>query len=221
MAGRSPGDVFTQAGHTSFVDAFADLASCGSLGAEHAERAVISASALRALLLRIVELSAPEQGTPKVLLVMARLVGRIWVGGDLVVELAGNEAETTLSIFAEHALGIYERIVPAVTFHAPFDEFERAVQLAPRLIAPLHVSRTAGKLVLTATGRPPSSMKPLAIDESSIQPQQRETTPPPSAGAATETRTTAPPQTQSIPDAALRTGQQPRFIVPKREDEGS
>ena len=119
---------------------------CSDIGAAHVEEAIASRVSLRAFLDRAAEVSQPEDGGPKVLLACAALVGRDWLDGALRVELEGDENETRLSMLID--AGFRERIFPVIKLRVPFDEFARAIRLAPHLIAPLSVREKSGVLIL-------------------------------------------------------------------------
>ena len=149
---------------------FSALASCAELSAEQAEEAARSPTDLKALLVRWAEIARPEDGCPKVLMAVARAATQPWLEADLRVELAGDDASTTLSVVYDHGFGIRERVFPAVQLGAPIDEFQRAIKLAPKLVAPLHVEEDdGGRLVLTQRTRVTSAPPPpIKIDETSM-----------------------------------------------------
>lgn len=117
-----------------------DVSSCAELTEAHAEEAARSAASLRGFLRWASETARPEEGAPKVLRAVARLADAEWLEGPPYVEVRGDETSTTLSIFCDHGVGIRERIVPLVRMSVPFDEFARAVRLAPHLVRPLRVA---------------------------------------------------------------------------------
>jgi hypothetical protein len=137
----------------------------------------------------------PEEGAPKVLQAIAKLGEASWVEGTLYIDLAGDDEVTKISIFADYGFGIRERLLPLARLSAPFDEFVRAVRLAPKLIAPFKAEHLAGSLVLTpANASPEDVLDAIAISESSLQAEAL--TKPPPSGA--EGAVTKPPP--SIPD---------------------
>lgn len=163
----------------------AGLVSCRDLTAEHAEEAVRSLDALRLLVARLTEIGEPEEGSPKVLIVLARLArGDVpWLEGDVTVEIVGNEQRTLVDVFEEEGWGIKERLVPQARFRVPFDEFERAVEISAKRFAPLKVTMTPGKIVLStaANAATPATPPVVALDEKSIG-----TAPPPALGVPQE-----------------------------------
>lgn len=130
------------------VSAFSTLLTCADLTAEEAEEAASGSTELRALLKRVAEIARPGSGCPKVLMVLARLVGKEWVEGDLRIELHGDDSATTLDVLCEHGAGIRERLAPMAHLPVPFDEFARALALAPKMALPLTATEEGGKLVL-------------------------------------------------------------------------
>jgi len=120
---------------------------------------------------------------------IARLVDADWFEGTPYVEIRGDESTTTLSLFADHGLGIRERVVPLTKLRVGFDEFERAVRLAPQLVAPFSVNAGDDALSLTA---PDASLEEpsetIVIDEQSLHEQARTTAPPPHGDRTTAGR---------------------------------
>jgi len=163
---------------------FETLESVGDLTSEHAKAAASSSSDMRAFLKRVAEIAKPGEGCPKVMMAIARLVGQSWVEGDLRVELAGDDASTTMNVMCDYGVGIRERLLPITRFAVPIDEFERALELAPKLVLPLRISDDNGKLILTPLNTPEARVKSIApprldVDEESLGDGERKTAPPP------------------------------------------
>lgn len=167
------------------VTDLATIENCSELTAEHAKQAASSAAEIRALLERFVQIAKPGDGCPKVLMALARLVGQEWLEGDLRVELSGDDASTTLVLLCDYGVGIRERLLPAFRFEVPFDEFERALQLAPKLVLPLRVTDDGATLVLTPLHTSEARVRSLAlpqidVDSTCLGDDERTTAPPPS-----------------------------------------
>ncbi len=156
------------------------LTSCSQLTTEHATAAARSAAALRELCTRCAEIAKPEEGCPKILMALARTSEADWIEGDLLVEITGDEERTSLAVFADHGFGIRERIVPNMTFRVPFEEFERALMIAPALIQPLRAKEQDGKLLLGRSVREssPEGFAAITIDDRSLHETERKTAPP-------------------------------------------
>jgi len=163
---------------------FAAVESCIELTSEHAEEAACSAESLRTFLARMEEIARPDEGCPKILMVIARLAGQDWVDGQLRAELSGDESATSLTLLSELGAGMRERLLPAVTFKdVPLDEFSRALALAPALAHPLRVRETGAKIVLAPPETPDEQMisappPSFALDEKSLGEDERRTAPP-------------------------------------------
>ena len=162
----------------------ATLQSCSEITSEHAKQAASSPSEIRVLLKHVSQIAKPGEGCPKVLMAIARLVGQEWVEGDLRIELSGDDVSTTLTVMCDYGVGIRERLVPATRFEVPLDEFERALELAPKLVLPLRITDEDGRLVLTPLLTPETrtySMAPpdVAVDSTSLGDGERTTAPPP------------------------------------------
>lgn len=122
------------------------------IGRADVEHAIESRERFRAFLDRVAAVAAPEDGGPKVLLACAALSSCAWLSAPLRVELEGDENATRVSLLSDGAFR--ERVFPVVALNVPFDEFVRAVRLAPQLFSPLVVRDSApARLVLTDPSR--------------------------------------------------------------------
>jgi hypothetical protein len=163
----------------------ARLESCTELTAEHAKQAASSSVEMRTFLKRVAEVAKPGEGCPKVLMAFAHLVGQEWVEGDLRVEVSGDDTSTSVAVMSEHGVGIRERLLPTTKFPVSIDEFERALELAPRMVLPLRITDEEGKIVLTPLAIPEERVKTmpppdLEMDGRSLGDGDRTTAPPPS-----------------------------------------
>jgi hypothetical protein len=162
----------------------ATLSSVSELTSEHAKQAASSSAEIRKLLKRVAEIARPGEGCPKIMMAIARLVGQPWVEGDLRIELSGDDTSTTMNVMCDYGVGIRERLLPLTRFAVPIDEFERALELAPKLVLPLRITDEDGKLILTPLATPEARTKStapprLALDEESLGDGERKTAPPP------------------------------------------
>jgi len=165
------------------------LASCAELTPEHAEEAARSSASLRVLLAWASKIARPGEGAPKVLMVLARLVSAEWFEGSPFVEIRGDDATTTISIFADHGMGIRERVVPLTRLGVGFDEFARAVRLAPRMVAPFRATEKGEALLLCPPDAAPDEpAETIVIDEQSLHENERTTAPPPRGSRAASKR---------------------------------
>ncbi|MBX3205886.1 MAG: hypothetical protein KF764_12505 [Labilithrix sp.] len=178
-----------------FLDA---LDSCAELTTEHADEAARSAASLRTLLAWAADVARPGDGGPKVLMALARLASADWFEGTPYIEIRGDGLTTTLSVFADHGMGIRERVVPLARLQVGFDEFARAVRLAPQLIAPFEPTLRGDAILLTppeaADDATQAGRESIAIDDRSLHEQERRTAPPPPVASDGAPVTHAPPQ---------------------------
>ncbi len=108
----------------------------------------------KALLDQLAKVSRPGDGAPKLLLVFARLAGAEvdWIDGALRVEMVGDADGTLVEVLSELGLGMHERVFPSFKMSVPLEEFARAVERVPHMVAPLAIASATGRrLVLTAT----------------------------------------------------------------------
>lgn len=159
----------------------AAFATCAELTPEHADAAKASLAEMKKLLARAAQVARPGEGAPKVLMAVAALTDAPWLEGELRVELSGEGEATVLDVFCDHGFGIRERLLPQTRFRVAFDEFFRAAQLAPGLVAPLRASGSTDRLVLTIDGESPTAPPPaFELDEESlvVDEHEKKTVPP-------------------------------------------
>jgi hypothetical protein len=162
----------------------ATLECISDLTSEHAKLAASSSTEIRKLLKRVAEIAKPGEGCPKVMMALARLVGQPWVEGDLRIELTGDDTSTTMNVMCDYGVGIRERLLPLTKFGVPIDEFERALELAPKLVLPLRITDEEGKLILTPLATPEARVQSIAppeldVESASLGDGDRPTAPPP------------------------------------------
>lgn len=175
------------------------LTSCAELTNEHAEHAVRSAESFRAFIAWAAAVARPGDGAPKVLMAIARLIGKSWVEGTPKVEIRAEQTTTTLSVFAEHGAGIRERIVPIARLHVPFAELTQAIRLAPQLILPFEATEATDVIFLSPPGPAKADeVEAIRIDGRSLHEQERETV----VTLADPSSPNAPPEPPTVPDAS-------------------
>jgi hypothetical protein len=136
------------------MSGWSHIVRCLDLREEDIALAIRSRESTRELLARMADISAPDTGVAKVLLVFARMATTAceWLEGDLRVELAPDGEGTVANLATDLGGGLLERALPKIAFRAPLAEFTRAVERVPRMIAPLQArARTERELVLTAS----------------------------------------------------------------------
>jgi hypothetical protein len=108
----------------------------------------------RALLVHMAACSAPGTGGAKVLLVLARMATTAchWLDGDLEIDLAARGDATRLDVATQLGGGLRERVFPTFVLNAPLEEFARAIDRVPHMVAPLMLTaRAASRIALGAT----------------------------------------------------------------------
>lgn len=130
------------------------IARCMDLREEDIAQAILTRDSTRQLLARLAEISAPDTGAAKAMLVFARMATTAceWLDGGLRVELAPQGDDTRVDLSTDMGGGLFERALPPIVLRAPLVEFTRAIERVPRLITPLQqIGRGGRRLVLTAT----------------------------------------------------------------------
>jgi hypothetical protein len=117
----------------------AHIKRCLDITEKDIAHAVETRAACKALLDHIAEVAAPNQGAPKLLLLLARMATTAceWVDGDLRIEMVGDGEVTVVETMSELGGGMKERVLPPFTMSVPLNEFVRAVERVPHMITPL------------------------------------------------------------------------------------
>ena len=148
---------------------FDDITRCLQLTEAHMARALESSADAKKLVVRLAGVSRPSDGGPKILILLARLAtgGCTWLDGELRVELSANDGGCALDLTTELGAGMRERVFPTFSLKIPLEEFARALEVAPHVVAPLTLhSRTRDKLVLSAQrGARLSLPPPIVVTE--------------------------------------------------------
>lgn len=148
------------------MEAATAFESNSEISTAHVEAAIASRATFRAFLERAAAVARPEDGGPKVLMAIAALPRCTWLAEDLFLEILGDELGSQLDLLVHGEVG--ERIFPSVTLDVPFDEFVRAVRVAPQLIRPFTVRESdEGRLMLMHrrdSDKPTTRMKAVRDD---------------------------------------------------------
>jgi hypothetical protein len=135
------------------MSVYAHIKRCLELSDRDIASALGERHLVKALLDQLSKVGRPGDGAPKLLIVFARMAtgSADWVDGALRVELAGDSGATNVEVLSELGLGMRERVFPTFKLAVPLDEFIRAVERVPHMIAPLTISTVSEtRLVLTA-----------------------------------------------------------------------
>ncbi len=156
---------------------FEGLTSCAQLTSVHADEAVASADAFRTFLTWAASVARPEEGAPKLLMAIARLADADWVEGSPRTEIRGDDSATTVAVFSDHGMGVSERLAPPAQLAVPFEEFTRAVELAPQLLGDLQVLVEDAAISLTPLedADEADAADSIRIDDRSLHEQERQT----------------------------------------------
>lgn len=152
---------------------YAHIKRCLELSDRDVASALADRRMAKALLDQLANVSRPGDGAPKLLLVFARLAGGEidWIDGALRVEMVGDADVTVVEVLSELGLGMRERVFPSFKMNAPLEEFARAVERVPHMVAPLTIATTgARRLVLTASvdEEEEEATPSVAIDDDSL-----------------------------------------------------
>jgi len=147
---------------------------CLDIAEKDIAAAVETRGACKLLLDHVSSIAAPNQGAPKLLLVLARMATTAcdWVDGELRIEMVGDGEVTVVELMSELGGGMRERVLPSFSLNVPLVEFTRAVERVPHMIEPLttkvasprRVVFTASQDVRKSTIPPP----PVEIGKSSL-----------------------------------------------------
>ncbi|HEY2516916.1 MAG TPA: hypothetical protein VGI39_38860, partial [Polyangiaceae bacterium] len=132
---------------------YSHIKRCLELSDKDIESAVGDRRLAKALLDQLSKVSRPGDGGPKLLLVLAKMAaeGSEWIDGDVRVEMLADADTTLVEVLSELGLGMHERVFPAFKMNVPLDEFARAVERVPHMVAPLAIAtKSPRRLVLSA-----------------------------------------------------------------------
>jgi hypothetical protein len=116
--------------------------------------AIVDRERTQALLAHLAAISAPNTGAAKVLLVLARMATTAcaWIDGDLAIDVVDLGRATRVELATELGGGLRERVFAPLIFPVPFEEFTRAIERVPHMIAPLRIGpKTPRRLGLLAS----------------------------------------------------------------------
>ncbi len=136
------------------MSTYAHIKRCLELSDRDIASAVAERGTTKALLDQLAKVSRPGDGAPKLLLVFAKIASSEvdWIDGSLRIEMVGDADVTVVEVLSELGLGMHERVFPSFKMGVPLDEFARAVERVPHMVAPLVISSaTNRRLVLTAS----------------------------------------------------------------------
>ncbi len=96
------------------------------------------------LLGRMCEVARPGDGAPKILLLLARMADRSWVGGRLEARIRADADWCTMDLFVDDELEV-RRFAPTLAIAAPVGELLQAVERVPGAIEPLTLQEGASR----------------------------------------------------------------------------
>ena len=84
----------------------------------------------------MVEVAAPRQGAAKILMILARMAAADWIDGVVEVWVRPDGAGTTIEVLLDDGLSV-TRLRPALRVRAPYDEFQKAIEVRASAVEPL------------------------------------------------------------------------------------
>jgi len=130
--------------------------------------AIVDRVHTKALLTHLAACSAPNTGVAKALLVLARMATTAcdWLDGDLIIDVVAVDEATRVDVNTELGGGLRERVFAPLVFRAPLEEFARAIERVPHMIAPLRIgTKTPQRISLGASqGVRRTSLPPPPIE---------------------------------------------------------
>jgi hypothetical protein len=198
---------------------YAHIKRCLELSERDIVSAVEDRRTAKALLDQLARVSRPGDGAPKLLLLFARLATSEveWIDGALRVEMMGDSDVTVVEVLAELGLGMRERVFPSLKMNVPLDEFARAVERVPHMVAPLKLATaTSRRLVLTAAQEDdaeeeaiPREAVSIADESLYVERSPRASSRPKSIPARRGKTLEPAPRTAGLPVAAMSTRPDP------------
>jgi hypothetical protein len=135
--------------------------SCSDLKEEDYEAAVERRPNFLALWGQLADKAEPGQECGKLLALLARVAGAMWLDGDLRVEMMQDGDKTVVELLTELGGGLRERVYQPTTFRIPLSELIAAIAKNPSALEPLGVrSRSPRRVVLLANAGTSKSTLP-------------------------------------------------------------
>ena len=156
------------------MNAFEHIKRCFELTERDIATAVETRDGARELLGHLSEISEPNGGAAKSLLLLARMATSAceWLDGELRVEIVGDHEISVVEVQEDLGGGMRERVFQPLPFKAPLDEFSRAVERVPHMVSPLSIlAKTTRHITLGATAEAQRSSllpPPIQIAEESF-----------------------------------------------------
>ncbi len=199
----------------------AHIKRCLDIAEKDIAAGVETRESCKELLDHIAKIAAPNQGSPKLLLLLARMATTAcdWVDGELRIEMVGDGEVTVVEMMSELGGGMRERVLPSFSLNVPLAEFTRAVERVPHMIEPLatkvasprRVVFIASSDVRKSTMPPP----PVEIGKSSLYEPPVGSRPPPPESAAPDAPSPAPPAPPRPPPPTPAAGRPPTPSGPR------
>jgi hypothetical protein len=136
------------------VSRFSHITRCLDLQERDLSDALGARETTKELLAHLAAISAPNTGAAKTLIVLSHMATTAcsWIDGDLSIELVADGESTVVEVATDLGGGLRERVLSPMTFRVPIQEFARAIERLPHVIAPLVIrSRSPRRVSLSAT----------------------------------------------------------------------
>jgi hypothetical protein len=145
-----------------------------------------------ALLAQLAEVADPGQDSIKVLQLLARVSGALWMDGQLRVEIMADGKRSVFELLTELGGGLRERVCAPVTLRLPLPEVLDALSKGSSAVEPLFVRSKSPRRIVLVAGETSggSTMPPPMVrvkgDKGSSRPPPAVGQPKPAKPAGTE-----------------------------------
>lgn len=133
---------------------FAHITRCLDLQERDLAEALGARDTTKELLEHLAAISSPNTGAAKALIVLSHMATTActWIDGDLSIDLLADGDVTIVEVATDLGGGMRERVLSPMTFRVPINEFARAIERLPHVIAPLVIrTRSPRRVSLSAT----------------------------------------------------------------------
>lgn len=154
-----------------------DWSSIGNgrdLNPERLAEAIESRPDVRALCERLAQVTRPNNGGARTLLLFARMASPDceWLEGGLRVEIVEKDGALTIDTFTDIGGGLKERVLPSFVLRCPMSELVAFIAADPTAIAPLRATRPS-----------PDRLQLSADEVEKVEREESEAPPPPRVDA--------------------------------------
>ncbi len=143
---------------------FAHITRCSDVCNEDVDSAKSSRQLARALVERMTQVAAPDQGASNIVAVLSHIAQADWFDGGMRIEIGGDADVCVVDVLSELGVGFSERVWPTMAIRVPIQEFRQAVRQLPSIFLPLKLKHDRpNRIILTVKAEERFSSMPPPV----------------------------------------------------------